>query len=218
MTFAEIRDEIAKRVVYGWEFGQGARSLFMLWPESFASTTETERFQAELRGLFGKIDKWQTAVRLEADRLHYLTSRFGFIRRFWEVFYHRRVLENYEAKRGEMVYLDRKGDRWIRRPGSDHEAVVAFRPANTAFGMKRQALVKLREQGLDEKYGLISETHDDFRFECPVGLVDEMLPVVRGIMEERSPYLIDPVVAPDGLWCGTDVGVGNDWDSLEKIA
>jgi uracil-DNA glycosylase family 4 len=218
MTFGEIRDEIAKRVVYGWEFGQGERSLYMLNPESFSSIGEAGRFQKELVRLFPKIDRWQGEVRLEADRNHCLTSRYGYIRRFWEVFSHRRVQDNYEARMGEHIYLDGKGNRWVKKPGADHEAVVAFRPANSAFGMKRQALVKLGEQGLDVRYGLISETHDDFRFECPVELIEEMVPVVKGIMEEKSSYLIDPVVAPDGLWCETDLGIGKDWDSLEKVA
>jgi len=217
MTFGEIRDEIAKRVVYGWEFGQGDRSLYMLNPESFTSVAEAGKFQGELVRLFSKIERWQGDVRLEADRNHCLTSRYGYIRRFWEVFSHRRVKENYEPRRGEALYLDGRGDRWVRKPGADHEAVVAFRPANDAFGMKRAAQVKIAEQGLDEKYGLICDVHDDIRFECPSEFLDEMLPVVKGIMEEKSPYLVDAVVAPEGLWCGVEGAVGADWDCLEKI-
>lgn len=217
MTFGEIRDELAKRIVYGWEFGQGPRSLYILNQESFTGEHEADLFQQELKRLFNKVDKWQSVVRMEADNLGYLTSRYGFVRRFYDVYQRRPVADNYQPRGNDKIYQNAKGQKWLLKPGDDHEAVVAFRPANDAFGIKRHCLVRFKEEEIDEKYNLISETHDDARFECPDSLVDEMIPTVQAIMESKSSYLIDPIVAPDGLWCGVDVAVGQDWDSLEKI-
>ncbi len=217
MTFDEIRDELAKRIVYGWEFGQGERSLFMLNPESFASAKEAGKFQAELKGLFGAVDKWQGAVRLQADQQHCLISRYGYVRRFWDVFQRRPVSGDYQPRNGDRVFEGKDGRRWLLKPGDDHESVVAFLPSNNAFGIKREFLVRLGEQGLDEKYGLICDVHDDARFECETRLVDEAVPTIKGLMTRPSEYLIDPVVAPEGLWCGVDAYRGADWDSLEKI-
>lgn len=218
MTFNEIRDEMAKRVVYGWEFGQGPRSLYILNQESFRNESEAGQFQDELRRLFSKIDKWQMNVKLEADKLTYLATRYGFVRRFFDVFQRKPVADNYQPRGNERLFVNGStGQKWLLKPGDDAEACVAFRPANDAFGIKRERLVMLREREWDEKYCLISETHDDFRFECEDHLLDEMIPNVQGLMEQPSQYLVDPIVAPGGLWCGVEAAVGKDWDSLEKI-
>lgn len=218
MTFDEIRDEIAKKCIYGWEFGQGPRLLWHLNQESFKDISQAKEFQDILRELFHKTNKGQDIVRLEADEQHCLVSRYGYVRRFWDVYQRKPVADNYEAKKGDKIYQSKNGMRWLLKPGDDHESATSFRPSNNAFGIKRSCLVKFGELGLDEKYGLIDDVHDDVRFEYSTRLEDSMISDIQGIMEAKSPYLVDPVIAPDGLWVAVDVKVGPDWDSLEKVS
>ena len=49
-------------------------------------------------------------------------------------------------------------------------------------------------------------------FECPDRLVDECIPVVQSMMEAPCPWLTDPLVAPDGLWCAVEVSMGKNLD------
>lgn len=218
MTFDDIRNVLAKRVVYGWEFGQGSRSLWMLNQESFKHIPEAEQMQEALRKLFPKMDKWQTDVRLEADQQHQLVSRYGYVRRFWDVYQRKPVLDNYQSRRGDRIYTHpTSGMRWLLKPGDDHEAVVAFRPANDAFGIKRERMVMLSEAGWDDEYGLINEVHDSLNFEVENRKVDNCISDVSGLMTQPSKYLIDPVVAPSGLWCGVSVAVGEDMDCCKEL-
>ncbi len=36
-------------------------------------------------------------------------------------------------------------------------------------------------------------------------------------MERKSDILIDPVVAPDGLWIETSVSAGRNWGAMEEF-
>jgi uracil-DNA glycosylase family 4 len=217
MTFSQIRDEIAKRAVFGWENGQGAYSLWYLWQESFKNVAESSHCQAMLRGLFGKVDEWQTRVRQEADHAHQLVTRFGHVRRFWDVYQRKPVADNYQPRGDERVYQGSDGLRWLLKPGDDHEAVVAYLPNADAYGIKRQVLVELGDRGWDERYGLLNDVHDALYFECESERSESLLADVKPLMEQKCKYLVDPVVAPDGLWCGVEAASGTDWAKWEKV-
>lgn len=214
MTFGEIRDEQAKRTILGAGFGLSGRGMFKRNPDSFSSVKQAEAVKQMLIELFPLEEKWRHAVRLEADRYANLLTRYGYVRWFWDVFSRQLAPPNYRGGRPTLV--DEKGREWLIGPGDDHEASVAYRPANDAFGIKRAGMVWLGEEGLDEKYGLIDEIHDDLTFEPPINFIDEMIPIVKGKMEEPSPYLVSEV-APDGLWCEVEVSIGDSFAEMEKI-
>lgn len=219
MTFAQIRDYIAKRVIFAWQNGQGPRSLWYLWQETFKDIAEAAKCQEELVRLFPKTPAWQTAVRLKADADHQLITRFGHVRRFWDVYHRRPVADNYQPRGEERVWTHASGQRWLLIPGDDHEAVTAYLPNANAYGIKRRALVEIGERGWDEKYGLLADVHDALYFECPPELEDSLLTDVKPLLEAPCPLLVDAVTAPEGLWCEVeaDRSRNGDWDSWEKI-
>ena len=47
--------------------------------------------------------------------------------------------------------------------------------------------------------------------------MDEAIPAIKAEMERRSEVLVDPVVAPEGLWIQTSVSVGRDWSAMEEV-
>lgn len=217
LTFKQIRDEKAKRAILGIGFGQGPRSLFMLNPESFKDTRDAKTCLEALDVLFPLPARWRTAVRLEADSLHYLLTRYGYIRRFWDVFQWKPVRSNYFPKYGDIIHEAKDGRRWLLNGGDDSEACIAFRPANDAFGLIRERMVELWETGLAEKYGLMWNLHDDLTFECPREYIDEAQEKVKGILERPSTKLVDSMCAPGGLWCATECYIGPNLEDMERI-
>jgi hypothetical protein len=211
-TFNRIRNEIGKHAILAYGNGQMARGLFMKNREAFGTLREAEKCQSALDRLFPKPFAWKRAITLQADRQAYLISRYGYIRWFWDVFARRPVGANYQPKPGQQVIEAGNGRRWLLAPGDDHEAAISYLIQNDAFGIKRGAMVKIGDLGLDSKYGLITEIHDSLVFDCPGHLEDECVQMVKAIMEAPSPYLRDPYVAPDGLWAGVEIKRGRNWD------
>lgn len=216
MTFTQIRGTQAKPTILGVGFGQSAHGMFKRNPDSFKNQKQAVYTSQMLDTVFPLPKAWRKEVRLEADFHAKLVTRFGFQRWFWDVFSRQTIADNYQPRPDQTVIHDDKGRRYLLAPGDDHEAVVAYRPANDAFGIKRSVMVWLGKNGLDERYGLINEIHDCLRFECPLPLVDECIEVVRAKMQEPSPLLVDAEVAPGGLWCEVDVEVGYNLDKKSK--
>ena len=217
MTLAQIRDEQAKPTGLGIGFGQTPGGMFKRNPDSFANLAGTKLAHAAYFGVFPEVRKWHRSVRLEADYHKKLVTRYGYQRWFWDVFSRRPLAQNYQARGDEVVLEGRDGRAWRLGPGDDHEACVAYRPANDAFGIKRDCLRELGEAQLDAKWGLILDIHDDLTFECPSSELDEMIPYVKGMMERPSPRLVDPDLAPVGLSCAVEVSLGPSLGRMEKL-
>src|SRR3984957_13300713 len=217
MTFQEIRDEKAKRAILGIGFGQGSRSLWSLNPESFSSSADAQKVLDALNGEFPRPDRWREEVQLEADRNHKLVTRYGFVRYFWDVFDRRLVQDNYQPRGNERVMVNGQGRRWLLKPGGDAEAAIAFRPANDAFGMIRERMVELGRLGLDERYRLVNQIHDSLVFDCPRRDEEECLAQVKEILERPSEVLVDPIVAPGGLYCAVEAKIGPNLAEMRKI-
>ena len=215
-TFDQVRNEKAKKAILGIGFGQMERSLYMLNPESYSNIAEAKLVLEMLDELFPLPAKWRQKVRLLADEQHYLVTRHGYIRRFWDVFHRRPVSPNYEPRRGDFIYLDRRGQKWVKKPGDDHESCIALLASNDAFGTIRSVMIKLTEKGLDERFQLTNQIHDSLVFNCPIARKEECLEVVRREMEAPNLYLTDPKVAPDGLSCQAEAKIGPDLDSMEE--
>lgn len=193
-----LRNNQAKRTILGYGFGQTAKGLYDRYREVFPSIRAAQETIDLLDGLFPKPAVWRRQIREVAHRQGYLVSRYGFIRWFWDV-------------------LNR--DPRTRQPrfGDDSEACVAFLPANDAFGLRNDVMIAAEERGWNETYGLIDEIHDDLCFECPDGLLDDLIPLLKPLMEAPSPVLVDPLVAPGGLWCAVGVQTGRSWADMEDL-
>lgn len=197
-TFEWIRDFRAKPAILGYGFGLGAGKLYEMNLESFSSEREAKQVLLGIDAIFPKTAKFRDNIRALAQRQKFLRSRHGYIRWFWDVM-------TWDARAGRS------------RSGADSEKVIAYLPANDAFGVIKDVMLKIDARGWAEKYNLLTQTHDDLLFECPDGLVDECMTNVKGVMEAPCKVLTHPVLAPEGLWCEVSVKVGRDWGSMKGM-
>lgn len=212
-----VSNSLILNCILGIGFGQMAFSLYRLNPESFKSPKESQMVLDELNRIYPLPEKWRNDIRQIADRDRQLVTRHGFVRRFWDVYRKRQVEESYQAKGMERISLGRNGERWCLKPGDDHEACIAYLPANNAFGMIRSRMVEMGREGWDEKFGLVNTIHDSVVFDCHGNRVGDCLSKIGGLLERPSSVLVDPDVAPGGLWCGVDAKVGKDLAHMEKV-
>ena len=191
-----VRDNKAKRAVLGYGFGMGFKKLYMMNRESFDNMAEAKRLLDTMNGLFPRACAWRDEVRAQAHEQGYLTSRFGCVRRFWEVF-------------------KWSGGRFVSG-GDDSEAAVAFLPANDAFCHIKLGMLRLEAAGWLERARLINQIHDALLFECPLHLKDEAVAAIRTEMERPSDVLINEV-APGGLSVEVGVSEGASWDAMREV-
>jgi len=190
-TFADIRDSKTKSAGLGIGFGMRPRKLFQLYREDFESQKEAEAiWNLIMVDLFPGLLKWQEAIRQKAADDKQLLSRFGALRRFYDV-----------------VRWDRKQQKMVG--GDQGEAAIAFLPASNAFGMIRWVMLNLEEAGIPAKYELINTTHDSLKFNCPDSLIEECLVTVPKFMEAPCSTMIYPgVTGPEGLSVEADSAKG----------
>jgi len=193
-----VRDKKAKPTILGYGFGLGKKKLYDMNLESFSSQAEAGKVIEMLDNLFPRTAAFRLDIRKKAHQQKFLISPWGAIRWFQSVF-----VRNTKYNR-----LD---------SGRDSEAAIAFLPANAAFGKVREAMIDLRKEGLDRKYGLNNTVHDSLVFDCPNEYVDEAVHTVKAIMERPASVLTHPTICPDGLVIGVEVSVGDDWASLKEI-
>lgn len=191
-----VRDYKAKRAILGYGFGMGWKKLYEMNKESFDSQADAKHTLAMLDRVFPVTKAWRDEIRQKAHEQGFLISRHGYIRYFWEVF---------TWKNG-----------WTPG-GEDSEAAIAFLPANDAFGEMRDRMIEIYEKGLDKRYGMINNIHDSLLFECPNALVEEAAGTIKAIMERPSTVLLDPRVAPNGLFVEVDVQAGPDWANMKGL-
>ena len=194
-----VRDKQAKPSILGVGFGMGARRLYQENLEHFPDERTARRFLELLQHVFPKVFAWQGRIRRLAHEQTYLKSRFGMIRRFYEVF----------------VWDSKKHD-W--KNGDQAEEAVAFLPANHAFGNIRECLKEMDRRGLSEKYGLINNVHDSLMYCFPADLRDEHIAEVYPVLIQPSRVLKHPTIAPSGLIVDAECSIGKDWSVMQEVS
>jgi hypothetical protein len=195
-----IRNRKAKPAGLAIGFGAKEAKIFDLNQESFANVGEVKKFFTLLKTLDPRVFKWQQEIRWECHNTNkgFLKSNFEYIRWFHDVY-------RWDSRKQDHV------------PGEDHEAVVAYKPSNDAFGIKKDVELWLGAEGLDEKFGFANDIHDELWFHCPDRYVEECTHRVREKMMEPNRRLIDPILAPIGLWCEVEASVGPSWGEMEDL-
>jgi len=193
-----VSNKLVLNCILGIGFGLGERKLYDMNQESFSSSKEAKAVRDTIKGLFPKVFQWQDSIREQAHNQTFLLSRFGCIRWFWDVFH-------WDSKSRKMV------------PGDDSEAAIAFLPANDAFCVIKDAMLQMEELKYNERYQFVNQIHDALKFIVPNPFTEECGHNVRGIMEQPSSKLVDPVVAPDGLACGVGVSIGQNWSEMVEL-
>ena len=217
MTFQQVRDFKSKRVMLGIGFAQGPASIYDQNPEGYKSKKEVQEFLDVVKATFPRVFKFQKEITQLAHKQTYLISKFGYIRRFHDVYqWDNKIWDSFSSSWGG----------W--RPGDDYEAAVAFLPANDAFGMIKEEMLRMggwagwpkkEKVGGDllEKYGFCNQLHDAVFFHCDQGRKDKCIEDVVRIMREPCPTLSDPEMAPEGLFVDVSCQVGEDWANMKEI-
>ena len=188
--FEFTRNYKCKRTALGIQFAMFWRKLFQLNPDDFENENEARKlWELIMVDLFPGLKNWQDRMRAEAAENKILISKFGAVRRFYDV-------QRFDRNRQRMV------------SGDQAEAAVAFLPANHAFGHVRWVMKNVEAKGWNEKYRLVNQIHDAFYFECPDELVEECQVNVANEMRRKNPILIYPKLAPDGMWVDADSANG----------
>ena len=191
----EVRNKQAKPAVHGIGFGMGVKKLYDMNKGSFASLKEAESIRNIMVKLFPKVFKFQAMIVEKAHKEKKLVSPYGFVRRFWEA----KIWRN-----GQMVN------------GEDAEKIIAFLPANTAFSIKKEAMLRLEEKGANYKYRLVNEVHDSLVYEVDEGDLEEMMEVVTREMTRPVMRLANEMF-PEGFIPVVEVKVGKSWDKMEVV-
>lgn len=183
---------------HGVNFGLGAKKMYEMNKDSFTSQKEAQEIKELFFSLFPEIRKFQEDIVDLAHREKKLISPYGYVRRFWEA-------KVWDAR-----------SRGLKN-GEDAEKAIAFLPANTAFAIKKEAMLRLEDIGANEEYWLFNEVHDSMMFEIPKHRLDEAVHVIYREMTRPVMKLQHPTLAPEGLVCEVEVQVGESWGEVETV-
>lgn len=204
--YEKVRDEQAKPLNHGTNFGQSYRRLYFENEEFFESEKQAKDLMAMLKGIYPKTFKWQEELLQSLDtsikgKVPFLQSVWGARRWFWDVW----------------VWKRDKWGRWYKAKGQDAEKALAFLPANHAHGMFRMKMLEMAEAGWLERYQLINFPHDALVFHPPIELADECISNVKEWMELPVRELANPILCPEGFSCGVDAKIGPDLADMKEV-
>jgi len=219
VPFEFVRGKQAKPAILGYGFGMQPPRFYHENEEFLPSLDYAYSVFKGLDNQFPITCRWRKEIVMFVDRNNgILITRHGFVRRFSCCVDKFPVEAGYRVKPGEVIRVHSDGMHWCFGPGDDAEAIIACTPANDAFGMIKETMIRMQEQDLLEKYGLIIPIHDALVFECPDRYVDECLVTVKREMERPSEILILP--NGEGLWCEAELSInkpGMSWADMEEI-
>lgn len=219
VPFEFVRGKQAKPAILGYGFGMQPPRFYHENEEFLPSLDYAYTVFRGLDNQFPITCKWRKDVVMFVDRNNgILITRYGFVRRFSCCVDKFPVEAGYKVKPGEVIRVHKDGMHWCFGPGDDAEAIIACGPANDAFGMIKETMLRMEEQGLLEKFGLIIPIHDALVFECEDRYVDECLETVKREMERPSEVLILP--NGEGLWCEAELSInkpGMSWADMEEV-
>lgn len=219
VPFEYVRGKQAKPAILGYGFGMQPPRFYHENQEFLPSREFAFEVFAGLDREFPICCGWRKQIVQLADRQGgYLLSRHGFLRRFNCCVDKFPVDADYNPRPGDVIRISPDGMRWCFAPGDDGEAIIAFLPANDAFGMIKECKLRMCERRLLGRYGLIIPIHDALVFECPDEYVQEALPVIKREMETPSEILILP--NGEGLWCEAELSInkpGLSWADMEDV-
>lgn len=136
-----------------------------------------------------KVAKWKTETQQRAHKEGRLVNPFGYVRAFF------------------AVYERRKDGTW--RLGKEANEALAFLPQSTGAAMLRASIVDLFDllEGPDLARILIP-VHDSILLQCLPSKVEEVVGIVRGVMEQAWKEL-------NGLSISTSCKIGSNWSSMK---
>ncbi len=180
----------AKTINFGVLFGMGVSAL----TTNLKSTRkEAQEFYNNYFETFSGLSKYLDETKASAERLGYTETMFGRRRYF-------------SGLRSPLPYI---------RAGAERMAINAPIQGTEADIVKiamRQIDDLLKQEKLDDKVELVLQVHDEIVYELEDGLIEDVAPKLKDIMErvmEGKETHGVPIVA--------DASVGKNWGELKKI-
>lgn len=177
--FKKDRDSLFKHLVHAANFAQGARGAA---DKIFSETGVTypvatvQKVMDVYYGLFPKIKQWHRNVLDEAEKDGYLRNPYDYVHRFSRVY-------EYKKFAGE----------WTKKPGTDANRVISFKPQSTAVALITEAILRLYFNRFEEAGQYMRlQVHDELLFEVPRTKWEALDLVVQEEMERPSPNLRMP--------------------------
>jgi hypothetical protein len=219
-NYSFIRNAQAKRALLGMGFGMKVHRFFKENRYAFKTKAEPERILRLIKKLFPlTFVDYHEYIKNLADKQTYLITRYGSIRRFFDVYDWRLLKGPKSPREGELIVKNARGQYWSRKDGSSSNEAIAYNPANDAFGKKKEAMRDFWDyngENLVKKYRLINEIHDDLMWEIEDSLLYEAIPIIKSVMESPARYLKNNL-CPDGLITGVEIKIGKTWADMKKV-
>lgn len=190
-----LRNKKSKPICHSIGFGAQANGIYEKNEDSFSGRKEVEALRDLYFQTFPAILKYQKDIVRRAHEEKKLVSPFGYVRRFYEAM----TLKNGVLSNGEQA-----------------SEVIAFFPANTAFGIKKEAILALESSGWNERFCFFNEVHDSLMYEPLENEIELAAKVVAAEMTKPCPLLTHPTICPNGLVCDVEVSWGPSWGELEE--
>ena len=174
--FKKERNSLYKHLVHAANFGQTAKGA---QAKIFSETginypvDVVQKVMDVYYALFPSIKIWHGNVLGEAQKDGYLRNPYDYVHRFSRVY-------DYKREFGE----------WVKKPGHDANAVIAFKPQSTAVGIITEAILRLYFERFEEAGQYLRlQVHDELLLEVPRNLWEQVDLVVLEEMERPIPQM-----------------------------
>lgn len=180
----------SKRIVHGTNYGMGAQKISRLYDMDFK----------EVKGLLARWKKeiepsirWQEVCANQAKYNGHLTTPFGRKRWFWTTAYYTESLSFLpQSTAADIIF----------------RAMLALMYERIGWDVEKIGRIVRVWEPLPQPARLLLQVHDSLVFECPKSQVDDVVDVVRRVMEQPFPEL-------GGMNIPIGVAVGPSWGEVE---
>lgn len=203
--FKKDRNSLYKHLVHAANFMQGARGaqakIFSETGVEYPVST-VQKVMDVYYALFPSIRRWHHNIMGEAEKDGYLRNPMGYVHRFSKVY-------DYKKEFGE----------WVKKPGPDANAVIAFKPQSTAAAIIKESMLRLYNDRFEEagKY-LRLQVHDELFSDVPLDKLGEVDRVTKEEMEKPIPQMRLPESWGMGtnLTILTEAKAGMRWGGMSE--
>lgn len=198
-----MSNKLVANCILGYGFGMQGGKLFETNKDSFANVYEAQDTLSLIDIAFPELKVYREAQAQLAHKQHYLVTRSGFVRWFWDVY--------------SFKYNPTDKGKWKVSHGSDYEDAIALAPANDAFGHIDEAMIVMEDNGLNELARLVNTVHDSLIFYLHDDIFQHTMEAIMEVMQAPSKVLINET-APNGLVIEVEAAAGGNWGEMEKVA
>jgi DNA polymerase-1 len=189
----------AKRIVHGSNYGMGAKKISLMYDMDFK---ETKELQNRWKMAIFRTSQWQERCAEQAKKDGYLATPFGRKRWFYTSSYFTESLSFLPQSTAADVIF---------------RAMIGLMYERIGWPLEKALSTVRVVEPLPQPAKLLLQVHDSLVFEAPAEQVDEVVRVVRKVMEQPWPELAGLVI-PIGIKVGDSWGDAEDYVPLAQTA